>query len=277
MGYTGIAYLNGRPTDQLIAEAISGYADLSGTMSAFWFPSNLHYREIRNRMENTLSNAYAKLSEVDKDAHNLTVLASGLQRKDNGIKRVMFRIDITKTGTTCAELAPRFMPWNTMQITAAGTVHYPTMNKMGDRLKAYIDTEDGDPKVFREIMMDAVRETGEIVPTKVGRDAVGVYLDVLKPNPKISAHFHPKNYDRLRELLQRTDLDPKYKDMSTVPTPFVLMPGTIWGPSIGPPGGWDVMTDSGLPSIAYEYTGFNIDESGPGSTFFTAQPRRLWP
>ena len=43
LGYTGIAYLDGKPTDQVIAEAISGYDDLPP--AAFTYlqrPSDLH-------------------------------------------------------------------------------------------------------------------------------------------------------------------------------------------------------------------------------------------
>lgn len=275
MGYTGIAYLNGRPTDQLIAEAISGYDDLSGSMSSFWSPGPyLHYREIRNRIESKLHDAYSKLAPKDKAAHNVTVLSSGLQRKGRRIKRVMFRIDVTRNSTTSAELAQRFMPWGGFQASAVGTVHYPTMDKLTARLKLYLDKGGNDPKIFREIMMDAVRQTGKIVPHVVGQDAVGVYLDNVAQ--KISAHFHPAIPARQMELLQKLrGLEPQFAKMPTVSTPFVLMPGTIWGPSIGNPGGWQVMTDGGS-NIEYEYTGFDM-KSEPGSAFFAAQPRRLWP
>lgn len=38
LGYTGTAYLDDKPTDQLIAEAISGYDALSGAAFTFWRP-----------------------------------------------------------------------------------------------------------------------------------------------------------------------------------------------------------------------------------------------
>ncbi|WP_373167219.1 hypothetical protein [Mycobacterium marinum] len=276
MGYTGVAYLNGKPTDQVIAEAISGYQDLSGIMSTFWTPGPyLHYREIRNRIQSRLDNDYASLPRAVKAAHGITVLSSGLQRKGQRIKRVMSRIDVKRDRTTSSELAPRFMPWGGFQGSAVGTVHNSTMDKMGERLKRYLDRGGNDPHIFREVMMDAVRQTGAIVPHVVGQDAVGVYLD--NSNRKISARFHPAIPARQMELLQRLQgLDPQLANRPTVSTPFVLMPGVIWGPSIGNPGGWQVMTDGGS-NIEYEYSGFNMDASGPGGAFFAAQPRRLSP
>lgn len=152
---------------------------------------------------------------------------------------------------------------------------HPTMDKMGERLKRYIDSGVNDPKIFREIMMDAVRQTGKFVPTVVGQDAVGVYLDHI--NRKIRAHFHPTNAARHTELLRRlVGLDPLFTNLPSVPTPFVLVPGTIWGPSIGDPGGWDVMTGGSNTSITFEFTGFNM-ESERGASFFASQPRRPYP
>lgn len=274
MGYSGVAYLNGKPTDQVIAEAISGYDNLSGAMSTFWHPGrDLHYREIRNRIESRLSDAYAQLPASYRAAHGIRVLCSGVQRKGQGIKRVMFRIDITQTSTTSTELAQRFLPFRGYQVSAVGSVHYPTMERMGKRLQLYIEKGGNDPRIFREIMMDTVRQTGKLLPHVVGQDAVGVYLDVTEP--KISAHFHPAIPARQLELLQRLHgLDTRFARLPTVSTPFVLMPGMIWGPSIGNPGGWTMM--GGGPNITYEYTGFNM-ESQPGATFFAAQPRRTWP
>lgn len=62
LGYTGLAFLDGKPTDRLLAEAISGYDELAPAMMTFWQrPPDLHYREIRRRVEEKLKAAYSRL------------------------------------------------------------------------------------------------------------------------------------------------------------------------------------------------------------------------
>jgi hypothetical protein len=275
MGYTGIAHLNGRPTDQLIAEAISGYADLSGAMHTFWFPGPyLRYREIRDRIESKLHDAYSQLSQIDKGAHNLKVLCSGLQRLPTGPKPVMFQIKITPTETTAVEKIPRFFRFGRSMVTASGQVYNDILNRMCDRLDRYTDNGGKSPIIFRDILIDGVIETSKIERTVSDR-VMAVHLDPF--NRTISSHFHSPDPSAQFSLLQGiSELESKFRNLPSVPTPFVLMPGAIWGPSIGDPGGWDVMTDGGAPSITFEFTGFNV-ESRPGASFFAAQPRRPYP
>src|ERR1700704_3095499 len=62
IGYTGIAYLDGRPADQKIAECVSGIDDLGGMMVADWFfGPELHYREISNRIIAGVTAAFNRL------------------------------------------------------------------------------------------------------------------------------------------------------------------------------------------------------------------------
>ena len=58
----------------------------------------------------------------------------------------------------------------------------------------------------------------------------------------------------------------------TFSMPYVLVPGGIWGPSIGKPGGWGMNT-----GINFDFTGFDDQPSSGGGAFFGAQPRRDWP
>ncbi|NKY35619.1 hypothetical protein HGA13_21460 [Nocardia speluncae] len=60
-GFAGLAYLDGKPTDQFIAEAISGTPELSG--AAIRMLSDrlaLHYQEICERLVKAVVDAYKR-------------------------------------------------------------------------------------------------------------------------------------------------------------------------------------------------------------------------
>jgi hypothetical protein len=177
--------------------------------------------------------------------------------------------NVTPTGTTSLELVPRVLRLNTFHGTAVGTVQSELIDKMVKRVTLYRNKGGVSPEVVREIMMDTVRATGKLLPDYVGQDSVGVYLDTAER--KVSTRFHPFNTDEQAALLRRASgVDARFLDVPTVSTPFVLVPGTIFGPSIGNPGGWTL-----LPSgINFEYSRFGIETQKAGSSFFTAQPRR---
>ncbi len=59
LGYTGLAYLDGKPTDQFIAEAISGVPDLEKSGFVGWAtPEDLHFEGIMLRIEKAIQSAY---------------------------------------------------------------------------------------------------------------------------------------------------------------------------------------------------------------------------
>lgn len=274
LGYTGMAFLDRKPTDQVIAEAISGHPDLSGSAMSGWFPGpGLHYREIRNRIESKVSAAYARLQDKPQ---NVSVLCSGVQRqrKSRRLKRVMFRIDVTPVNTSSSELVPRFMEWARFQGTATGTVHKDTIATMVERVKKYQEKGGDSPQIVREIMMDAVRATGKVLPHAVGKDAIGVYLDCIER--KVSTRFHPADLAEQVAFLRSTSIldhmDARFGNVPAVSTPFVLKPGMIFGPAIGNAGGW-----TGSDGISFEYSGFGVPPPGGGGGFFAAQPRRRPP
>lgn len=266
LGYSGLAYLDGKPTDQLIAEAITGYEDLSsGGMSFAWcLPKYPHYREIRDRIEKKLTEAYSRLPADTADAYATHVLGSGIQRKNNLVSGVMFGMTVQGNASHAMELLPRRLR-NQFNIYAVGSVDKPAIDKAKNR----IETEKpSNPDDIREILMDAVSETSALTDA-VGDDVMGVVLD--KPKNTIRTLFRRADPQRQAGLLQLTEhVDERFKQMSTVSTPYVLTPGISWGPSIGNPGGW-TMVQTG---IKFEYSGFGFDPPKQGGGFMTAQPRK---
>jgi hypothetical protein len=158
LGYTGIAYLDGKPTDHLIAEAISGYDEFAPAMFTFWQqPPDLHYREIRRRVENKLKDAYSRLPDSEKSRATL-VLASGVQRKDGIVTKVMFRTKVQGDSVTSIEMRPDTPGFKGFYIDAVGMVKNEIIDRAKARLSAIAPpvTADEVPDVVRGILIDAV-------------------------------------------------------------------------------------------------------------------------
>lgn len=274
LGYTGIAYLDGRPTDRLIAEAISGYGDLPPAMATFWQqPPDLHYREIRRRVEEKLKDAYSRLPDSEK-ARSTIVLASGVQRKDNKVTKVMFRTTVKGDTATSIEMRPATQQFNAFNVDAVGMVNNTIIDRAKARLSAITDSPDEVPDRVREILKDAVLETSALT-TKVGDNVMTVLLD--NPGQTIRTGLHITDRQRQADLFEKARKESPgmldtFAERLTISTPYVLTPGMIWGPSIGNPGGWK--TNNG---ITFDYTGFDNQPGSGGGAFFGVQPRRDWP
>jgi hypothetical protein len=273
LGYTGIAFLDGKPTDQLIAEAISGYDELAPAMYTFWQrPPNLHYREIRDRVEGKLKDAYTRLSESEKRRATL-VSAAGVQEKDGLVTKVMFRTAVVGDTATSVELRPDTQQFKSFYIDAVGMVNNPIIDRAKARLAA-ITSADEAAEQARDILRDAVLETSALTD-KVGDNVMTVILDNAAQTIRTGLHISDRK--RQAELFetarqQRPDMYDQFAQKLTVSTPYVMMPGGIWGPSIGNPGGWSINNE-----ITFDYTGFDDQPGSGGGATFGAQPRRDWP
>ncbi|CKI23813.1 hypothetical protein LTT02_28490 [Mycolicibacterium smegmatis] len=273
LGYTGLAFLDGKPTDRLIAEAISGYDELAPAMMTFWQPPpDLHYREIRNRVENALRDAYSHLLASEKKRATI-VLASGVQRKDGMVTKVMFRTKAQGDSVTSIEMRPDTQQFKAFYIDAVGMVNNPIIDRAKARLTALSCPADEVPDQVRDILRDAVLETSALTD-KVGDNVMTVVLD--KPGQAIRTGLYISDRQRQAELFEKArqqepDMLDQFAERLTVSTPYVMMPGGIWGPSIGNPGGWDTN------GITFDYTGFDNQPGSGGGAFFGVQPRRDGP
>ena len=79
IGYTGPAYLDDKPTDRFIAEAVS-QRELGGGRSVHFgdFHPGLQYMEVRRRIVDALTTAYSRLDQQVRDIPT-TVLIAGIQ------------------------------------------------------------------------------------------------------------------------------------------------------------------------------------------------------
>ncbi len=274
LGYTGLAFLDGKPTDRLLAEAISGYDELAPAMMTFWQrPPDLHYREIRRRVEEKLKAAYSRLPLPQKKLPTI-VLASGVQRKNNIVTKVMFRTTALGDTVSSIEMRPKTQQFSSFYIDAVGMVHNPTIDRAKARLTALDCPADEAIDRTRDILRDAVLETSALTD-KVGDNVMTVVLD--NPERTIRTGLYISDRKRQSELFEKVrkeqpDMLDQFAERLTVSTPYVLMPGGIWGPSIGNPGGWSMNNE-----ITFDYTGFDGQPGetiGPGGVFFGVQPRR---
>ncbi|VEG57086.1 Uncharacterised protein [Mycolicibacterium aurum] len=271
LGFSGLAYLDDKPTDQLIAEAISGYDDLSGSAAFIpWIVSpQPHYRDIRDRVERKLVEAYSRLPRSTARDYATSVLAAGVQRKDNSIYGVMFKIVTQGKNSIAQELAPSKLRWNQVFTQAIGS---RTRNiDITNRAKQRILSDAGSPEEVRNILMDAVSESSK-VDSSIGPDIMGVILN--KKSNTISTYFRASDPRRQAEIASIVSPDDeRAKHIPTVATPYVLEPGMIFGPSVAPPGGWP--SNNG---ITFEFSGFGVEPaaSKDGGTFIyvAGQPRK---
>lgn len=267
IGYTGLAYLDGIPTDEFIANALAG-GELGGGIG-MWHPGrSLHYREIARSIETTIHDAYRRLP-VQARKYATTVSAAGLQNRKPRPRPVSFYAVISESGAEHTETAGRVVrPFGFEVNYPIGSVNPSVFHRMLIRIK-----NEGfeSPEKFRDVMMDAIVETGQISEV-VGEDVMGVILEPLAR--KISVHFRSADPDRQLDLVRATypALEERAK-VPTVPTPWILTPGMFFSPAIGT-GGW---TQSGS-EIEIELTGFDCEPNrGPTTTFWGKHPRRAQP
>lgn len=274
IGYTGLAYLDGRPTDQLIAEAVSGCDDLSDSTFTVWRPPpELHYREIRNRIERKLKGAYARLPKAIAARYATSVLGAGIQRKDGRVHKVMFRATAHGDFVSSAELGPTVNAFQAFRMYAVGMSHRPTLDRAQSRIKALSCPKEELADAVRDILKNVVLDVHALAPTSVGEDVMTVVLDNESRIVRTALHLADPAKQAVLHRQAMVNGDERFAKLTTIATPFVLTPGMIYGPSVANPGGW-IMSNG----ITFDFTGFDDDPPRwQGDAFFSAQPRKPKP
>lgn len=279
MGYTGLAYFDDKPTDQFIAEAVSGYDDLSEAAFIPWRPQpGLDYREIQNRVQAKLNDAYARLPKSVAGQYAPIILGAGIQRKNGKVHKVMFRMTAQADSVASIELGPTVDTFSAFRTHAVGMVHKPTLGRADRRIRALRYPPAELASATRDILKDVVLETHSLARSAVGADVMTVVLD--NENHIVRTALHIDDPIRQAAWHQQAGLNEQAVniagensgDLKTVSTPFVLTPGMIYGPSVANPGSW--MMNNG---ITFDFSGFGDPPRGGGDAFFGVQPRRAKP
>ena len=266
IGYTGLAYLDDKPTDAFMASVLAGGDELNGM--GMWFPGRpLHYREITSSIETAIHDAYSRLPVGARDYRTI-VSGVGVQSRKPRARHVAFRAVITRHGTSHFELADRHQRQMRFHTEAIGSYDLQILDRMRARLRA---EGDESPERFRDIMMDAVAETGRKSDV-VGEDVMGVILQPFAR--RIRVHFRSADQISQAELaVQVGSYGDETAEIPNVSTPYILAPGQFFSPAVAT-GGWHLSPRD----IEIELTGFDREpETGPMRAFWGAHPRRAQP
>jgi len=266
IGYSGLAYLDDKPTDAFIASVLAGGADLTGM--GMWFPGRpLHYREITRSVEAAIFDAYSRLPAAAR-IRDTVVSGVGVQNRKPRPRHVAFRGNITRHGFSHFELAERHQARTRFGYNAIGSYDRGILGRMGARLR---DEGLDSPERFRDIMMDAVAETGSNSDV-VGEDVMGVILEPL--SGKIRVHFRGAKPMKQAELAVGVgSFGDATEDIPNIPTPYILAPGQFFDPAVGS-GGWQLYPSN----VTIELTGFDREPApGPVRAFWGSQQRRAQP
>ncbi|MEU1956427.1 hypothetical protein [Nocardia rhamnosiphila] len=225
LGYTGVAYLDGRPTDQFIAEAVSGVPDLSHggvLMRGRGQSLRIHFEEIGRRIVESVDAAFKRLPPAAQK-HRIILIGSGLQFTKPTWRHLIFQVEFSKKGWDSFGDAGRRAPWNSYSLNAAGDVNHHII----DRARSRIEKGAAPIERIRSIMVDAVRETGAGSKV-VGENVVSVILAPEKC--EIGIYFHLSNAG---PAIDPPSADPaRPLPAPAVYTPFVLLPSAVHCPSI---------------------------------------------
>lgn len=161
-----------------------------------------------------------------------------MQRKNNIVTKVMFRTTAVGDNVSSIEMRPDTQQFSSFYIDAVGMVHNPRIDRAQARLTELDCPADEAIERMRDILRDAALETSALTD-KVGDNVMIVVLD--NPERTIRTGLYISDRKRQSELFEKVrkeqpDMLDQFAERLTVSTPHVVMPGGIWGPSIGNPG-----------------------------------------
>ncbi|MEU6829917.1 hypothetical protein ABZ894_14830 [Nocardia beijingensis] len=249
LGFANLAYLDGKPTDQFIAEAISGTPDLSNAMMLMR-PNRLalHYQEICERLVRAVTEAYRRLPSNHRK-HRLIVTGAGIQFTRPRTKNLLFQIDFVNGDYVFNDGSPDYSKTTEIGVLPAGWLDQGIMARTRERLRTE-GAESAD--AFRSILVDAVKETGKATDS-VGESALSAIL--IPRERRIKIHFDLEE-SSTAEVWSPKDRDTPHK--LEVYTPFAIFPTCIFCPSVASVGAW--VGDG----ISYEFHG-DVPKVGGGS------------
>ncbi|MGO4649982.1 hypothetical protein AB4305_34470 [Nocardia sp. 2YAB30] len=228
LAYTGLAYLDKRPTDQFLAEAISGVPDLPGGGLRFTHrPPGLHYAEIVRRIADAVPAAYERLSSDEKKVP-LIVAGTGIQLTRPRNRELTFKLGFSESGFDGGDAFTRRYPsiWS-FSCIPAGDVNPAVHERTRARLR---DETHDSPESFRKILVDSVQETAAH-SKYVGQDVISV---ILRPDARlINVHFDPADPDE-RITPRTAPYEKEDRHKLEVYTPYVLLPHSIFSLDLSP-------------------------------------------
>lgn len=218
LGYTGAAYVGGRSTAQLLAECISGVADLStGGFIGWQRPRPFHLQAIVDRLVTCLNTAWLAVPSHQR-ASGLQVSIGGIQNATPRPAHVLWDLSLQPSGIFAVHRADLSgFRWDAgYALTTVGAAAAEEIEQLRADLREH---GEESPEVFRDLLVECVQRTAAREPT-VGRDTMAV---VLKPAAdRIEVYYRPG---------PRTGVDDTLRLPTTAFSPWALTPAFIYAPA----------------------------------------------
>lgn len=227
MGYTGLAYLGDRPTDDVIAEAAVGHP--TGRGIQFAGPISPIYA-ITDRIAERLGGAVE-----DNARFGVEVAINGLKRGHRGRLEPLLWLITKSPGAAVKIVRAEETPfdWRTrFAVDGIGDVDWAEVERMRGALKTLEEQGIERRDAITRLVIETVRKTSERKDT-VGADCMVVRL--WREPGKAIAEVEYRPVTRERITIEGTDSTFSFP---AAYSPWFIAPGFVTSPSIVKGGGW---------------------------------------
>lgn len=230
IGYTGLAYLEGRPTDDVIAEAVAGHPVGGGI--TFPAPMLSPIYEIANRVTERLAHAVP-----NSGGYGVDVMMVGLKRgKRDRTEPLLWRI--RKEPGARAEIRRHEetpFDWRTrFSLDAIGDIDRPGIEPAVQAINAIEETGINRRDAVTRILVGAVRRASETRKT-IGADCMVVRLWREGGKAIAEVEYQPVARERVTIKAQGGPVS-----FPAAYSPWFLAPGWVSSPSVVKGGGWNL-------------------------------------
>lgn len=222
IGYSGIGYIDGTPTDQVIAELILGIPWQGAMGTTRGLPdSYVVFRRLQDGLARRLGRRFPRY------ALNLTATGVLLTRRAAARPLVVqMSRDASNPGAFTLDFvvdrhppADRF--W--MTVDGSGEMASDLLSSMRLRLRGSRPREG-----FRSVLIDTVRAVSAQMPSSVGPDVMAILVYVEDGHWVVDTEYVPMVTGDIPEPPERTF------------TPWLLGPGMSFAPAVSTGGSWDI-------------------------------------
>ena len=262
ISYTGLAYLSGVPTDQWLAQTISG-VDLSRAAAIAMGDSISLPFDVGQALEHLRIEAGRALmrepTPLQRETIEFQIVGSQWDRKHGRLRPVMSRITNARTGGAVFEKLdmPRLWnPWGSRYTVGSGTGVTEALGQLQDRF----GEGPRDPEHCLKVMVDVIQQISRAYPGVVGSDCMCVHIQAATPRAKVI--FNP-------EVRYQAKLGGMTTSQPIAFTPFVVSRNMVSMPSISANGLF-----SSQPGVDIVFQGLgNPRAETDGSAFLIHQER----
>lgn len=259
IGYTGIAYIQGKSTDIFLAEAVSGLRDSRGLLHIGRLKIGRVW-DVVVRIRNALTEAF---SDRRLNGHNHAVVLSGLRfdRRHQHILWVLKRKTASSNKFELEHLERKNAYRGGFQVALEGMSDRVTENNL--RQDAMVCRRES-PTAFRDCLVRSIQQTSSRLDG-VGDNCMTVVLRISQ-TVDIETHYVPGMPTLVAEKRLRRELFyPAY-------SPYLVTPGGVIAPAIVR--GAESRGEWQIGSVRYKVTTRQLGVFDNSKHYFGLQPRK---